>query len=90
MGHIVDIFTWTWNSGVAVQGIHQNSKNGYFHCFNEEFVTKNDFKVVLATFCCYGYGVNASEAVGRIATDQNDYYKCFFCVTVCCRAKTYH
>ena len=34
--------------GVAVQRIHQNSKNGSF-C--EELLTQNDFEAVLANFC---------------------------------------
>ena len=38
----------------------------------------------LATFCCYDYGANASEAVEKIATDQKDYHKCSLCVIVCC------
>ena len=44
------------------------------HC--EELLSENDFEAVLATFCCYGYGANASEAVQKIATDQKGYHKC--------------
>ena len=45
-------------SVVAVQRIHQNSKEGGFY---EE--VENDFEAFLATFCCYDYGANASEAL---------------------------
>ena len=41
-------------------------KNGGF-C--EELLSENDFEAVLATFCCYDYCANASEAVQKIATD---------------------
>ena len=54
-------------SGVAVQGIHQNSEKWWF-C--EELLSENDFEAVLATFCCYDYGANASDAVQKIAADQ--------------------
>ena len=47
-------------SGVAVQRIHQNSANWWL-C--KELLSENNFKAVLATFCCYGYGAYASEAV---------------------------
>ena len=38
-----------------------------------------------STFCCYEYGVYASEAVQNIATvtDQKDCHKCSLCVIVC-------
>ena len=65
--------------GVAVQRIHQNSKKDGF-C--EELLSENDFEAVLANFCCYDYGGNASEAVHKIATDQKDYRKCSLCVIV--------
>ena len=48
--------------------------------FCEEFLNKNDFEAVLTTFCCYDYGVNASEAVQKMAADQKDYQKCSSCV----------
>ena len=51
--------------------------------FREELLSKNDFEAVLTTFYCYDYGVNASEAVQKVATDQNDYHKCLTCVIVC-------
>ena len=53
--------------GVAVQGIHQNSEKWRF-C--EELLSENDFEAVLATFCCYDYGANDSDAVQKIAADQ--------------------
>ena len=43
-------------SGVAVQGIHQNTEKRLF--FSE-----GDFKAVLATFSCYDYGANGSETI---------------------------
>ena len=35
--------------------------------FCEELLGEIDFKAVLANFCCYGYGANASEAVQKIS-----------------------
>ena len=54
-------------SGLAVQGIHQNSEKWWF-C--EELLSENDFEAVLATFCCYDYGANTSDAIQKIAADQ--------------------
>ena len=48
--------------------------------FCEEFLNQSDFEAVLATFWYYDYGVNASEAVQKMATDQKDYQKCISCV----------
>ena len=48
--------------------------------FCEEFLNENDFEAVLTTFCCYNYGVNASEAVQKMVADQKDYQKCSSCV----------
>ena len=31
----------------------------------EELLSENDFEAVLATFCCYDHGANASEAVQK-------------------------
>ena len=73
-------------SGVATEIIHQSSKKCSF-C--ESLLNENDFEAVLATFCCYDYGVNASEAVQEIATNQKDYRKCSSCVIVCWIAKIY-
>ena len=64
----------------------KTAKNGGF-C--EELLSENNFEAVLATFCCYDYGAKASEAVGKINTDQKDYHKCFSCVIVCSIAKIY-
>ena len=55
--------------------------------FSEEFFSANDFEAVLVTFCYYEYGVNASEAIEKITTDQKDYHKCSLCVIICCIAK---
>ena len=68
----------------------KTGKNGCFHCFNEEFFSENDFEAVLATFYCYDYGTNASEAVEKIATNQKIYNKCSLYVIVCCITKAYH
>ena len=57
--------------------------------FSETCFDKNDFETVLATFYCYDYGANASEAAEKIATDQKHYHKCSLCVIVCCIAKAY-
>ena len=61
----IDILAWT------VQRIHQNSKNGSF-C--EELLGEIDFKAILANFCYYGYGANASEAVQKISTRTLELY----------------
>ena len=41
--------------------------------FKDDFVRGDDFEAVLAIFCCYDYGSNASEAVEKIATAEKDY-----------------
>ena len=38
----------------------------------EKFLGENDFEAALPSFCCYGYGANASQAVPTFATDQTD------------------
>ena len=55
--------------------------------FSKKFLSQNEFEGVLAFFCCYDYGANASEAVEKIAADQKDYHKWSLCVIVCCIAK---
>ena len=50
--------------------------------FVRNSLVKKDFEADLATFCCYGYGINASKAVQKITTDQKDYRKCSSCVIV--------
>ena len=47
-------------------------------------LSKNEFEAVLATFCCYDHGANASETVQTIATDQKVYHKCSSCVVIIC------
>ena len=64
-------------SGVAVQSINQNSENGGF--YEELLLSEKDFEAILATFCFYNHGTNASEAVQRIATNQKEYHKCSSC-----------
>ena len=39
-----------------------------YNLFSCDYV-ENDFEAVLATFCCYNYGPNTSEAVKKIGTD---------------------
>ena len=51
--------------------------------FCEELLSENDFEAVLATFCCYDYGANASGAVRKIPIDKKDYHKCSSRVIVC-------
>ena len=53
-------------------------------------LSENDFKAVLAHLYCFDYGANASEAVQKSVTDQNNYHKCFSCVIVFWIAKMYH
>ena len=43
----------------------------------------DDFDGVLAIFLSYRYEANASEAVGKIATDENYYHKCSMYVIIC-------
>ena len=50
---------WTYREYI------KTAKNGSF-C--EELLGEIYFKVVLANFCCYGYGANAPEAVQKIST----------------------
>ena len=57
----------------------KTSQNGEFW---EELLSENDFEAVLANFCCYDHGAEASEAVQKIATDQKEYRKCFLCVII--------
>ena len=51
--------------------------------FWEELLNENDLESILVTFCCYDHGAKASEAVPKIATDQKEYRKCSWCVTIC-------
>ena len=67
---------------VAVQRIHQKS-DATDSGFWEEFLSENKFEAILATFCCYDYDANATEAVQKFAADQKDYHKCSSCVIVC-------
>ena len=58
----------------------KTAKNGGF-C--KELLSEIDFKTVLANFCCYDYGVIASEAAQKVAADQKDYHKCSPRVIIC-------
>ena len=51
--------------------------------FCEELLSENDFEAVLATFCCYDHGANASEAFQKIATNQKEYHKCSSYIMIC-------
>ena len=37
--------------------------------FTEKFLSGDEFEAVLAIFCCYEYGTNATETVEKITTD---------------------
>ena len=65
--------------GVAVQIIHQNSKKWLLS--KKDFLSGDVFEAALIIFSSYGYGVNASEAVEKIATDEKDYHKRSLCCT---------
>ena len=43
--------------------------------FSEDFHSGDDFEALLAIFCSYDDGANASEAVEKIATEKKDYHK---------------
>ena len=47
------------------------AKNGSF-C--EKLLSENDFEAVLANFCCYDYGANASDTVQKISTRALELY----------------
>ena len=47
-----------------------SSKQQNMNAFSEEFLSKNDFKTFLATFCCYDYVTKASEAIGKITINK--------------------
>ena len=51
--------------------------------FCEELLSENDFDVLLATFCCYEHGANASETVQRIVTNQKEYSKYSLYIIIC-------
>ena len=57
--------------------------------FWEELLSENNLEDVLATFCYYDHGSKASEAVQKIATDQNEYRKYSSCVIICWIVKIY-
>ena len=55
------------NRNVAAQEIYQNREKWLL-----------SVRMFLASFCCYDYGANFSEAVENTATDQKDYHKSSF------------
>ena len=57
--------------------------------FCEELLSENDFDVLLATFCCYEHGANASETVQRIVTNQKEYSKYSLYIIICWISKIY-
>ena len=73
-------------SGVPAERTYQKSEKCRL-C--EEWLSEDDFEVVLEILCCYDYGANASEAVQKIAEDSKDYHKYSSCVAVCWIAKIY-
>ena len=48
----------------------------------------DEFNVVWAIFCSYHYDANTTEAVEKIATEENDCFKYSFCVIVCIATST--
>ena len=68
------------------QRLNLNSKNGS-SC--QELISENEMEAVLASFCCYDYGANASKAAEKIATNEKDHHKCSLCVIVCWIVKIY-
>ena len=54
------------NLGWPYKACIKTAKNGDF-C--GELLSENDFDAVLATFCCYDHGANASQAIQKITTD---------------------
>ena len=64
----------------SFRAYNKTAKNGDL-C--EELRSENDFEAVFATFCCYGHGAKAPEAVQKITLDQKEYCKCSSCVTIC-------
>ena len=57
---------------------------------SEDFFSGDDFEFVLDIFYFYDYGVNASEAIGKIAANGKDYHKYSLCVIIGCIARAYH
>ena len=50
---------------------------------SDDFYCGDDFDAALAIFRFYRYGVNVSEAVQKIATDEKVYHKCSLYLIVC-------
>ena len=48
----------------------------------DDFPSENEFGDVLSTFCFHDYGVNSSDAVEKIYTDQKDYRKSYLGVII--------
>ena len=73
-------FALTWNFwGDCTRN---TSKQRKMATFSEEFLSDNGFETFLATYCCYDYSVNVSEAVEKITANEKDYQKCLWCVIV--------
>ena len=58
-------------------------KTGKIVACSEDFYSGDDFDAVLAIFGSYRYHANATEAGGKITTDENDYRKCCLRIIVC-------
>ena len=50
---------------------------------SEDFLCGDGVDAVLTILSSYCYGTNASEAVEKTATDENDHHKCSLSVVVC-------
>ena len=59
----LEIFGWPYG---------EYSKTAKKFGFCEEFLSENDFEDIVATFSCYDYGANASEAVRKISIHEKD------------------
>ena len=67
MARNVGIFAWIWHFWGSCA--ENTSKQQKVAASSQNFLSENDFDAVLATFCCYDYGANFSEAVEKIFTD---------------------
>ena len=53
-----------------------NVKIAKMAAFSQDFLSEDDFEDVIAIFCSYDYGANASDAVEKVSIDEKGYYKC--------------
>ena len=57
-----------WHAVIQIFSYRKYIKTAKNGGFCEVLLSENDFEAVLVNFCCYEYGVNASEAVQKIST----------------------